>query len=81
MTARQGESEQQRIQPTDCNRNGWFVALGRYRSTSEVIRAGLRLVEDQETTLAGLRGALVAGEASGEPESFDFDAFTAMKRS
>ncbi len=57
------------------------VASGRYRSASEVVRAGLRLLEDQETQLAALRAALVAGEESGAPEPFDFDAFIAAKKS
>ncbi len=57
------------------------VSSGRYRSASEVIRAGLRLLEDQETQLAALRAALVAGEESGTPEVFDFDAFIAAKKS
>jgi len=57
------------------------VASGRYRSASEVVRAGLRLLEDQETQLAALRAALIAGEASGTPEPFDFDAFIAAKKS
>lgn len=57
------------------------VSSGRYRSASEVVRAGLRLLEDQETLLAGLRAALVAGEESGTPEHFDFDAFIAAKKS
>lgn len=57
------------------------VASGRYRSASEVIRSALRLLEDQETQLTALRGALVAGEASGTPEDFDFDAFIATKKS
>ncbi|HNP59053.1 MAG TPA: type II toxin-antitoxin system ParD family antitoxin [Gordonia sp. (in: high G+C Gram-positive bacteria)] len=57
------------------------VASGRYRSASEVVRAGLRLLEDQETQMAALRAALAAGEASGAPEPFDFDAFIAAKKS
>ena len=59
---------------------GREVASGRYRSASEVVRAGLRLLEDQEAHLAALRAALVAGENSGEPEVFDFDAFISAKR-
>ncbi len=57
------------------------VRSGRYRSASEVVRAGLRMLEDQETQLTALRAALVAGEESGSPEDFDFDAFIASKRS
>ncbi len=56
------------------------VSTGRYRSASEVVRAGLRLLEDQETQMAALRAALVAGEESGAPEPFDFDAFITSKR-
>lgn len=57
------------------------VATGRYRSASEVVRAGLRLLEDQETQMAALRSALIAGEESGSAEPFDFDAFIATKKS
>lgn len=57
------------------------VASGRYRSASEVIRAALRLLEDKETHTAALRAALIAGEESGQPEDFDFDAFIAAKKS
>ncbi len=56
------------------------ISSGRYRSASEVVRAGLRLLEDQETQLAALRSALVEGEVSGEAEPFDFDAFVAAKK-
>lgn len=57
------------------------VATGRYRSASEVVRAALRLLEDQETQMAALREALVAGEESGPATPFDFDAFMAAKKS
>ena len=41
------------------------LANGRYRSASEIIREGLRLLEDRETKLAALRAALLEGERSG----------------
>lgn len=56
------------------------VATGRYRSASEVVRAGLRLLEDHEAQMSALRAALVAGEQSGEAEQIDFDAFIASKK-
>jgi antitoxin ParD1/3/4 len=41
------------------------VKNGRYNSTSEVIIAGLRLLEERENKVAALRSALIAGEKSG----------------
>ncbi len=57
------------------------VESGRYQTASEVIRAGLRLLEEREARLTALRAALVNGEISGEAEEFDFDAFIASKSS
>jgi antitoxin ParD1/3/4 len=56
------------------------VREGRYSSTSDVVRAGLRLLEERETRLAALRQAIVEGEESGAPAPFDFHAFIAGKR-
>ncbi|HVN89819.1 MAG TPA: type II toxin-antitoxin system ParD family antitoxin [Candidatus Binataceae bacterium] len=57
------------------------IQQGRYSSASDVVRAGLRLLEEQEAKLAALRAALDQGEQSGASTPFDFEAFIARKRS
>ena len=56
------------------------VDAGRYGSASDVVRAGLRLLEEHEAKVKALQDALIAGEQSGEPRPFDFDSFKARKR-
>ena len=56
------------------------VAAGRYRSASEVMRAALRLLEDEEERRGALRRALQEGLDSGvgEPMTAESRAITAQ---
>ena len=48
------------------------VSAGRYKNVSEVIRAGLRLLEDEESKVIALRAAIQQGLDSPRVENFDF---------
>jgi len=48
------------------------VSIGRYKNVSEVIRAGLRLLENEESKLIALRNAIQEGLNSPIVENFDF---------
>ena len=51
------------------------VDSGRYGSMSEVIRAGLRLLEDEEKRIEALREAIREGDESGPAVPFDMRAW------
>ena len=51
------------------------IACGRYNNVSEVIRAGLRRLEEDELRLAAIRAALIEGEESGIVEDFNPENF------
>jgi antitoxin ParD1/3/4 len=44
---------------------------GRYKNASEVVRAGLRLLEEEEQKIIALRHAIDEGVTSGLAEDFD----------
>ena len=56
-----------------------LVSQGRYGSASEVVRAGLRILEEREAKVQLLRAAIEEGLESGPAEPFDVDAFIAEK--
>ena len=49
------------------------ISEGRYKNVSEVIRAGLRLLENEERKIIALRNAIQEGLDSPRVENFDFD--------
>ena len=48
------------------------ISVGRYKNVSEVVRAGLRLLEDEESKIIALRAAIQKGLDSPRVENFDF---------
>jgi antitoxin ParD1/3/4 len=55
------------------------VSEGRYGSASDVIRAGLRLLEEEEAKLARLRAEIEKGEASGSARPWDYEKWQAER--
>ena len=51
------------------------IQSGRYNNASEVVRSGLRLLEEQEQSMYALRSAIEDGLNSGIVEDFDSKAF------
>ena len=47
------------------------VASGRFKNASEVIRAGLRLLEEEESKILALKNAIKEGLDSGLAKNFD----------
>jgi antitoxin ParD1/3/4 len=48
------------------------VSEGRYKNVSEVIRAGLRILEDEESKSQALKAAIQKGLGSPSVSNFDF---------
>jgi antitoxin ParD1/3/4 len=47
------------------------ISTGRFKNASEVIRAGLRLLEEEETKMVALKNAVEEGFDSGLAEDFN----------
>ena len=56
------------------------VAAGRYQNAADVLRSGLRLLEERETRLQALRHALLEGEQSGIAGPLDMEQIKRQAR-
>jgi antitoxin ParD1/3/4 len=56
------------------------VADGRYGTASEVVRAGLRLLEEKEARHQALRAAIREGLDSGPSQAVDWGAYVRRRR-
>lgn len=62
--------------------DNWITAqvkAGRFTNDSELIRDLIRREQERSAELEAVRQALIDGERSGEPQTFDFAAFTQRK--
>lgn len=58
-----------------------LIKDGRYATVSECVRAGMRLLEEEEARLKALQAAIAEGEASGYPDGpFSFTALRQRMR-
>lgn len=57
------------------------ISTGRYSNTSEVIRAGLRLLEDEENKVIALKDAINEGIESGTATDFKAEKHLKMLKS
>lgn len=57
------------------------ISAGRYKNVSEVIRAGLRLLENEESKVIALKNAIQEGRNSPRVENFDFEEHLAKLKS
>lgn len=55
------------------------IEAGRYTNDSEATRDLIRREQERMVGVDRIREALIEGEASGEPEPFDFAAFKQRK--
>ncbi len=51
------------------------ISTGRFNNASEVVRAGLRLLEDEENKIVALKKAIQEGIDSGIAEDFEPNKF------
>ncbi len=54
------------------------ISAGRFKNASEVVRAGLRLLEEEETRIIALREAIQEGIESGI--AYDFNPESLLER-
>jgi antitoxin ParD1/3/4 len=56
------------------------VRTGRFSSASDVVQAGLRMLEEHESKVRALQDALIEGEKSGPASMFDVEDFLRQMR-